>query len=87
MSILDDIRTRLAILEPSHLDIQDESAAHIGHAGAQAGGGHYRVTIVSAQFAQRAPLARHRMVYDALGALMKREIHAMSIMAKTPDET
>lgn len=71
---------------PESLTITDESAAHASHAGAQTGGGHYAVTIVSHRFEGRAPLARHRLVYDALGEMMGRDIHALRIEALTPDE-
>lgn len=80
------MRERLAVLEPQRLDIADDSAKHAGHAGAASGGGHYRMTIVSPLFAGLPTLARHRRVYDALGAMMKREIHALSIVARTPEE-
>ena len=56
------------------------------HSGAKGGGGHFRLTIVSRRFAGCRTMERHRLVYDALGPLMKREIHALSISAKTPDE-
>lgn len=81
------MRERLTALEPVRLDIRDDSARHAGHAGARAGGGHFAMTIVSAQFAGKPLMARHRMVYDALGPLMTSAIHALSIDAKTPDET
>ncbi|HEX8989366.1 MAG TPA: BolA family protein [Rhodocyclaceae bacterium] len=81
------MRERLAALEPARLDIRDDSARHAGHAGARSGGGHFIMTIVSSQFAGKRPMERHRMVYDVLGALMKTEIHALSIDAKTPEET
>ena len=80
------MQERLAVLAPVRLDIRDDSDKHAGHAGAQAGGGHYDMTIVSSRFAGKRLLERHRMVYDALGALMKQEIHALSIDAKTPEE-
>lgn len=81
------MRERLAPLAPAQLDIRDDSARHAGHAGARSGGGHFAMTIVSAQFAGKRPMERHRMVYDALGVLMKTDIHALSIDAKTPEET
>jgi len=80
------IRKHLAALQPERLEIGDDSAQHAGHAGSRDGGGHFRVTIVSARFAGRSTMARHRLVYHALGDIMKREIHAVSIVAKTPDE-
>ena len=77
------LRTALA---PQRLAIEDESAKHAGHAGARDGGGHYDVTIVSSQFAGKSLLQRHRLVYDALGEAMRKDIHALSIHALTPDE-
>lgn len=80
------MRARLAVLDPTVLEIIDESHKHAGHAGARDGGGHYALNIVSAQFAGNNTVARHRMIYSALGELMKREIHALTIQARTPDE-
>jgi BolA protein len=80
------IRDRLAVLEPEAIDLVDESALHAGHEGARHGGGHFRLTIVSARFRGRDTLARHRLVYDALAPLMHREIHALSIRAIAPEE-
>lgn len=70
---------------PGEVEVIDDSAAHAGHAGAHEGG-HYRVRIVSARFAGRATLERHRLVYDALAALMGRGIHALAIRALAPGE-
>ncbi len=80
------MRQRLAALAPVELDITDESHKHAGHAGARGGGGHYVLRIVSAQFAGKNTVARHRVIYSALGEMMKREIHALTILAYTPDE-
>jgi BolA protein len=80
------IRERLSALAPESVSIEDESAQHAGHAGARGGGGHYRLVVVSPRFAGQSLQARHRMVYDALGALMHREIHALAIQAYAPDE-
>jgi BolA protein len=84
--ILAKMHARLAVLNPTILEIIDESHKHAGHAGAREGGGHYVLNIVSAQFAGNNTVARHRMIYSALGELMKREIHALTIQANTPDE-
>lgn len=86
MSVIDAMRASLAALDPVSIEIIDDSAKHAGHAGARSGGGHFRLTIVSPRFAGFRTMERHRLVYDALGPLMKREIHALSITAKTPDE-
>lgn len=80
------IQQRLAGLAPESLELLDESADHAGHEGARGGGGHYRLTIVSPRFAGQSMQARHRMVYDALGPLMKKEIHALAIKAYAPGE-
>jgi BolA protein len=85
MTAIEMMRKQLAPLDPVKLDITDQSDLHAGHAGAK-GGGHYQMTIVSPRFADKRTIERHRMVYDALGSLMRREIHALSICAKTPDE-
>jgi BolA protein len=79
------IQERLAGLAPESLEVLDESAKHAGHEGAR-GGGHYRLTIVSPRFAGQPMQARHRMVYDALAPLMKKEIHALAIKAYAPGE-
>jgi BolA family transcriptional regulator, general stress-responsive regulator len=80
------IRERLAALDPEALDLVDESALHAGHAGAASGGGHYRLVIVSPRFRGQGTVARHRMIYGALGPMMRREIHALSIQALAPEE-
>lgn len=80
------MRERLAALAPESLDIADESALHAGHEGAKSGGGHYRMTIVAKQFSGLNTVARHRVVYQTLGDLMGRHIHALSINAFTPEE-
>ena len=87
MNVIDAMRASLAALDPTVIDIIDDSARHAGHAGARDGGGHSRLSITAACFAGRKTMERHRLVYDALGPLMKREIHALGITAKAPDET
>jgi len=87
MNVAARIRERLAVLEPLDLDLVDESAKHAGHAGAQPGGNtHWRLTIVSPRFAGQPTVARHRMVYQALGELMQNPIHALAITARAPEE-
>ena len=86
MSTPEMIRERLAPLRPERLEIEDESARHAGHEGAKSGGGHYRLTIVSAQFTDKSPIVRHRMILDLLGEMIHKEIHAISIKAYTPGE-
>ena len=80
------MRQLLADLQPVSIEIIDDSALHAGHEGARSGGGHYRLNIVSAQFNGRKTMERHRMVHAALGDLMKRQIHALSINAKAVGE-
>ncbi|HEV7477075.1 MAG TPA: BolA family protein [Burkholderiales bacterium] len=88
MSVAQRIRERLAALEPLALDLVDESAQHAGHAGERPGGGtHWRLAIVSPRFAGKPTVARHRMVYEALGELMQDPIHALAISARSPEET
>ena len=86
MTLADRIERSLATLAPESLEIVDESAAHAGHAGAKSGGGHYRLIIVSHAFEGKSPQLRHRMVYDALGPMMKQDIHALAIKAYAPGE-
>lgn len=86
MKVTDSIREKLSALAPESVSIEDESAQHAGHEGAKGGGGHYRVMIVSQRFAGQPLQARHRMVYEALGALMRKDIHALAIRAYAPDE-
>ena len=73
-------------LAPQSLDVADDSHKHAGHAGARGGQGHFSVDIVSSAFAGKLPLARHRLVYAALGDMMQTDIHALSIRARTPGE-
>jgi BolA protein len=76
----------LSVLAPESIDVLDDSASHAGHVGAQSGGGHYSLTIVSARFAGITPVARHRLVYQALGPLMQQKIHALALKALAPGE-
>ena len=82
-AIRDLLQQRFAPLE---MTVQDDSAKHVGHAGARDGRGHFSVRLVSKEFADHGRVERHRMVYAALGALMQTDIHALSITAFTPDE-
>ncbi len=107
MSRMEKMRGLLAILQPTQIEIGDDSQKHAGRDG----GGHYRLNIMSAQFASKPTLARHRMIYSALGEMgtsknpyfsralylselcifrgayiIKRDIHALHITARTPEE-
>lgn len=87
MSVAQRIRERLAALQPQAVELVDESERHRGHAGWREGGGtHWRLTIVAPAFAGKPTVARHRMVYQALGDLMQHPIHALAITARAPEE-
>ena len=72
-------------LAPLQLEIKDDSAKHAGHAGAREGG-HFRVRLVSEVFRGKSAIERHRLVFAAVADLMGRDIHALNIDAKTPEE-
>ena len=80
-----DLRLRQR-LDPVALEVLDESAAHHGHVGANGTGSgtHFRVRITSHLFAGKSPVARHRLVYDALQDFIDQGLHALAIEAKTP---
>ena len=81
-------RIRAAIekeLAPTRLEIVDDSAKHAGHAGAREGG-HFRVRLTSAAFRGKTSIQRHRLVFAAVSGLMKTDIHALNIDARTPEE-
>lgn len=75
-----------ARLAPVQLVIRDDSAAHAGHAGAREGG-HFSVSVVSERFAGHSRMQRHQLVYAAVAELMRTDIHALSIQARTPQES
>jgi BolA family transcriptional regulator, general stress-responsive regulator len=84
---VDELRARFADAFPAaSIDITDDSHLHAGHAGSAGGAGHFTVRIVSGVFAGRAPLARHRLVYDAVHDWIPHRVHALVIVAKTPAE-
>ena len=85
MNLVETIKTRLAILNPVSLEIQDDSALHAGHAG-NTGGGHFSIKIVSSQFSQKSQIMRHRLIYQALTDLIPQQIHAISILAISPTD-
>ncbi len=77
-----DLEARLrATLQPTVLEVIDESAAHAGHAGANAEGygTHFRVRIASPLFEGKPRVARHRLVYDALQLFIAQGLHAIAI--------
>jgi BolA protein len=74
-----------AAFAPTSLEVNDDSAAHAGHAGAREGS-HFSVRIVSERFTGLTRLGRHRLVYDSLGSLMTTGIHALALDARAPGE-
>lgn len=82
---VDELRTRLQAHFPGDpIEVVDDSAQHAGHAGAAGGAGHFTVRLTSARFVGKPPLARHRLVYDAVLDWMPHRIHALVIEARTP---
>ena len=87
MNRVEQIEKRLTdALDPTEILIKDQSHLHAGHAGAQDGMGHFEVLIVSSGFEGVSRIARHRIVFDALGDMMHTDIHALKIRAYAPDE-
>jgi BolA family transcriptional regulator, general stress-responsive regulator len=80
------IEARLATLAPVVFELADDSAEHVGHVGAAAGGGHFSLLIVSDGFSGLSRLARHRAVLERVGDLIPHPVHALAIRAYTPDE-
>ena len=85
-SVAGTLEARLATLAPTVLQLADDSAEHVGHAGSAAGGGHFSLLIVSEHFSGLTRLARHRAVLDRVGDLIPHPVHALAIRAYTPDE-
>jgi BolA protein len=82
------IRSRLeAAFAPDELEIVDDSKRHAGHAGARDGRGHFNVRILSSHFSGKRTVERHRMVYAALGSLMQTDIHALGVIALSPEDS
>lgn len=79
------IKSGLNKLNPITVEIEDEGHLHVGHAGAKSGG-HFKLFIVSESFIGLTQINRHKLIYKTLDELMKTEIHALSISAKTPLE-
>jgi len=74
------------VLQPSQLEVLDESHQHHGHAGTNGSGygTHFRVKITAGAFVGKSAVARHRLVYDALQDFMDQGLHALAIEAQTP---
>lgn len=82
------IRSRLEdAFKPDELEIVDDSRRHAGHAGARDGRGHFNVRIRSQRFTGKRTVERHRMVYAALGSLMQTDIHALGLVALSPEDS
>ena len=80
------LEAALQSLDPARIEVTDDSHRHAGHEGARDGRGHFSVVVVSEAFRGKLPLARHRMVYAAVGSMMETDIHALAIKALAPDE-
>lgn len=80
------IRLALDALQPLVVKLQDDSHKHAGHAGARDGRGHFSLYIVTGRFEGLSQIKRHQAVYAVLSDLLKSDIHALAIQAKTPDE-
>ncbi|MEX2151251.1 MAG: BolA family protein [Steroidobacteraceae bacterium] len=84
---IEDIRFRLeSAFAAARVSVIDDSARHVGHAGARDGAGHFQVRIESQAFSGCGRLQRHRMVYEALADMMPGDIHALNIEAISPDD-
>ena len=86
MNVTERIEKKLEVLTPDSVELIDDSEMHAGHEGAKEGGGHFQLVIVSPQFEGKSTQQRHRMIHAALGDMLEREIHAVTIKAYTPDE-
>jgi BolA protein len=87
LSTQETIETRLRErLAPIHLEVIDDGAQHVGHAGAASGGGHFSVLVVSESFEGKNRVARHRLVYDLLQDMMQGAIHALALRTVAPSE-
>ena len=85
MTLAEEIKQRLQVFEPTLLELSDQSELHKGHAG-NGGGGHFTLTIKSSHFSGKSHIIRHRLIYAQLADLMTKQIHALSIQARSPDE-
>ena len=84
-SLIQEMTKRLQVLAPTALKIIDESAMHAGHQG-NGGGGHFKLHMTSSHFFEKSQIIRHRLIYQALNDLIPKQIHALSIHARAPDE-
>lgn len=88
MTMSDTIAAKLtAAFAPQGLEVIDESENHRGHGGWREGGEtHFRVKVVSAAFAGKSRVERHRMVNQALDAELKGRVHALAVETRAPGE-
>ena len=88
MSVERDIRKKLTeAFAPEALEIVNESHRHAGHAGSPGTGeSHFTIKVVSAAFAGKSRLERHRMVNEVLAAELAGRIHALAVKALAPEE-
>ena len=89
MSLEQQIRTKLMIaLEPTRLDVINESELHAGHRSSPGTGeSHFRVTIVSPKFDGLTRVARHRLINEALADELAGRLHALAVHAHAPGES
>jgi BolA protein len=81
------LRRLNSALSPTHVDLTDDREQHRGHGGYNPSGeSHFSLEIESAAFAGKSRVERQRMVYHALGDLMKERVHALQIRARAPGE-
>ncbi|HEV3174609.1 MAG TPA: BolA family protein [Stellaceae bacterium] len=88
MHVAHRIREKLtSALNPTRLEVVDESHRHAGHAGARPGGEtHFHVEVVAAAFQGKSRIERQRLVYSALKEEMSEQIHALSLVTRAPGE-
>jgi BolA protein len=88
MHVAQRIREKLtSALNPTRLEVVDESHRHAGHAGARPGGEtHFHVEVVAAAFQGKSRIERQRLVYGALKEEMSEQIHALSLVTRAPGE-
>ena len=76
---IESIKTKLAALNPTQLEVIDDSHLHVGHPGAQSGAGHFTVIIKSPTLAGLSRIEQHRRIYQLLDDMMGDDIHALKI--------
>jgi BolA protein len=85
--VASEMLKRLEVLSPSRIELIDDSEAHRGHGGYNpAGESHFSLTIESPAFAGKSRVERQRLVYGAIGDLMKERVHAVTIRASAPGD-